>query len=131
MTFTLTDIPADLADQTHYEGLIIPLYSLYRQIAAKGGQAISGKTFTRCRIDGPSVLLALGGVDFDRCFLGEAEGDVRNLLLKPMARDKVTGAIPVGNCRFVECNFFSMGFTGGDEFLNHFQTVAGDQGKRP
>ncbi|MEC7798229.1 MAG: hypothetical protein VX755_13020, partial [Pseudomonadota bacterium] len=78
--FPITHVPADLADREIYEGMIIPLYMLYRQAAAKGDTAIIGKTFRHCRIDGPSVLLALGGNAFDGCHFGDIGGDVGSLL---------------------------------------------------
>ena len=122
--FPLTPVPDDLAERNEYEGMILPLYALFRQGAAKGEHVIKGKTFTRCRIDGPSVLLALQGNVFERCYFGPDMGDIRNLILKPMGPERVTGAIPVADCRFIECNFFSMGFTGSDDFIAQFQAAA-------
>jgi hypothetical protein len=121
--FPMTPVPADLADRDLYEGMIIPLYMLYRQVAAKGEGAITGKTFRNCRIDGPSVLLALGGNAFDGCHFGDTGGDVGSLLLQPLGKQTVTGAIPVGNCRFESCNFFAVGFTGAEQFLQDMRAA--------
>jgi hypothetical protein len=121
--FPMTHVPADLADREIYDGMIIPLYMLYRQVAAKGETAIVGKTFRRCRIDGPSVLLALGGNAFDGCHFGDTGGDVDSLLLQPLSQRAVTGAIPVGNCRFESCNFFAIGFTGAEPFLQDMRAA--------
>lgn len=87
--------------------------------ALKSGQAIiSGRTFVNCRLEGPAVFLALGGVELENCDLGEAKGDMRSLLLKPLSPTRVTGAIPFVDCRFEACSFFSVGFTGSDAFLD-------------
>lgn len=128
--FPLTPVPDDLADRTEYVEMVIPLYALYRQMAAKGAHVIEGKTFTRCRIDGPAVLLALAGNQFDGCYFGDDEGDPRNLLLRPVGPEKVTGAIPVARCVFDACNFFSMGYTGTDAFLDDLQkAIAAKEGR--
>lgn len=113
----MTPVPSDLAEREVFEEMIVPLYMLYRQVAAKGEGAIRGKVFRNCRIDGPSVMLALGGNAFDGCHFGDTDGDVDALLLKPVSARSVTGAIPVSGCRFEACNFFAIGFTGTDDFL--------------
>ena len=85
----------------------------------RGGQAtITGRTFVNCRLEGPAVFLALGGVQLENCSLGDAKGDMRSLLLKPMSPNRVTGVIPFLDCRFDACSFFSVGFAGSDAFLD-------------
>ncbi len=116
------DIPEALASQTTYEGLTLPLYSLYRRIQATGAKYIEGRTFTKCRLEGPAVLLVLNDVFFDGCSLGSAGSDVKNLLLKPMG-SQIVGAIPFQNCRFVDCTFFAVGYTGHEDFLNQMAQV--------
>jgi hypothetical protein len=121
----LVAIPDDLAQRTVYENLTVPLFFVYRQIVAAGGQAIEGRTFRNCVIEGPAVLLAAGGVRFDGCDLGDAQGDIRNLLLRPVGPRKVVGAIAVRDTVFEQCRFFGVGFTGGPDFIDHLIQALG------
>jgi hypothetical protein len=121
----VVDVPHDLAQRTLYEGMTLPLFTVYRQIVAAGGRAVEGRTFRDCVIEGPAVLLAGGGVNFDNCDMGASHGDVRNLLLRPVGPQKVVGAILVRDTRFERCRFFGVGFTGGADFLDHFVQVLG------
>ncbi len=82
-----------------------------------------GMTFTNCQIEGPAVIVALGGVQFDACNLGDAKGDMRTLLLRPLAADKVTGAVALQDCRFVDCDFYAIGYTGPESFLQQLLQV--------
>ena len=118
----LTPIPDTqaLAREALYTDMSLPLSVLFRHITDAGHWAIEDKTFTRCQIHGPAVLLAVGGVQFEGCNMGENGGDVRNLLLRPVGPRKVIGAIPVLNCRFVDCEFAAIGFTGSPEFIDVF-----------
>jgi len=78
----------------HFEGVALSLFEVFRaNIMATRQPVIANKTFTNCVIEGPAVLLALSGVEFDACDLGVIKDDPRSLLLMPMARNKVTGAI--------------------------------------
>ena len=118
-------VPDDLAQRTVYDGLTLPLFTVYRQIVAAGGQAIEGRTFRNCVIEGPAVLLAGGGVNFDGCDMGASQGDIRNLLLRPVGPQKVVGAILVRDTLFERCRFFGVGFTGSAAFIDHFIQMLG------
>ncbi len=118
-------VPDDLAQRTTYDGMTLPLFTVYRQIVAAGGQAIEGRLFRNCVIEGPAVLLAGGGVRFDGCDLGDAQGDIRNLLLRPVGPQKVVGAILVRDTAFEQCRFFGVGFTGGPAFIDHLIETLG------
>ncbi|MDZ4363416.1 hypothetical protein [Brevundimonas sp.] len=118
MTNALPAIPTD--SPTYFEQ-VISIHDLFMVVAAKGTTIIEGRTFNRCVLQGPAVLLTAGGVLFDDCDMGPSGGDVRNLLLKPVGPQKVVGAIPLKDCRFIGCRFYAIGFTGNDEFLAGFQ----------
>ncbi len=83
-----------------------------------GHDAIRGKTFTDCLIEGPAVLMPTADVTFESCHMGTAK-DPRNLLLAPVG-DLVTGAIGVADCRFIRCRFLFVGFVGEAAFRDQF-----------
>lgn len=114
-----------LGDGPVHEREQIWLPQLIAQAFKAGASQIEGKTFIDCRIEGPAVLLAVGGCDFDGCDMGYSGGDIRNLLLRPVSPTKVIGAIAFENCVFRRCNFFAVGFTGSEQFLNSFIDVLG------
>ena len=91
MTSVNLPFPADFSHRQVFEDVQIPLATLFRQLAMSGVSIIEGRAFRRCRIEGPAVMLLLDGVAFDGCDLGSTGGDVRNMLLRPMA-SKVIGA---------------------------------------
>jgi hypothetical protein len=99
------------------------LPQLFAEHSQAGQSILDGKTFERCRFEGPAVLLALGGAIFDNCNMGESGGDVRNLLLAPVGAEKVVGVIPMRNCVFRDCAFYMVGFTGPTNFLKQFNQV--------
>ncbi|GAA0612563.1 hypothetical protein GCM10009422_04380 [Brevundimonas kwangchunensis] len=109
----------------HYVDQHIWLPQLFAEHAQAGQPFIDGKTFERCRFEGPAVLLPLAGTTFDACNMGEASGDIRNLLLAPVGESKVVGVIPVRNCAFRDCAFYMVGFTGTTEFLKQFRQMVG------
>ena len=82
-----------------------------------------GRTFVNCRLEGPALFLALEGLNFEDCHLGQADGDIRRLLLRPLSEDTVTGAVAFQNCRFERCAFFAVGFTGPEAFLQQFLAI--------
>ena len=123
-TSQLRPIAEDLTAAS-FTGQSISLFDLFRaNVVATGKPMISGKTFTECTIEGPAVMLALRNVAFDGCDMGyTGDSDARALLLMPMAKSKVIGAIALEDCRFERCNFFMVGFTGSDSFIDQFLQV--------
>ena len=106
-----------------FDGVVVPLYLLFRaNFEAGRGVVIQDCVFNDCNIEGPAVIVPTGGVRFDRCDLGRAEGDMGNLLLKPVGQN-VTGAIALANCVFTNCRFVSVGFTGDEDFLSKMMSV--------
>lgn len=124
MTDTFHDT-SDYASTTRYEGVTIWLPQLHRDAMAAGSRTIDGRTFVGCRLLGPAVLLAVGGVRFEACDMGPSGGDVRNMLLRPVAPEKVIGTLSFGDCLFDRCSFLAVGFTGPAAFIDHFQQVIG------
>lgn len=114
-----------LDDQPVYEDQHIWLPQLFAQSMVAGSAVIKDRTFIRCRLEGPGVLLAAGGVEFDGCDMGYTGGDIRNLLLRPVGPEKVIGALPFQNCVFRQCTFYAVGFTGSPAFLDNFMQVVG------
>ncbi|MGI4818197.1 hypothetical protein [Brevundimonas sp.] len=106
-----------------YEGLNIWLPALAIEAARRGEAIIEGKTYRNCVIEGPAVLLPIGACNFDGCNMGDAQGDIRNLLLQPMGPQRVTGTIAFKDCQFINCQFMRVGFTGTPEFLAQVQQV--------
>ena len=121
-------IAEDLTAAT-FSGQSISLFDLFREsLRTTGRPMISGKTFTDCTIEGPAVMLALKNVVFDACDMGyTGNGDVRALLLMPMAKNKVVGAIGMKDCTFRNCQFFAIGYTGGDAFIDRMLQVLDPQ----
>ncbi|MCS6624704.1 hypothetical protein N0B44_17440 [Roseibacterium beibuensis] len=103
---------------TEISGGHFALFDLYRaHLHASGGAIIEGRTFTDCLIEGPAVMLALEGVHFEGVNFGPTGGDVRNMLFRPMSGQRAIGSIPVRNCTFRNCQFHTLGITGGDDLL--------------
>ena len=110
-------IPTDAFAKV-FENVDISLYELFRAHFATGQRIISGRTFRNCRIEGPAVMLVLDKVNFDATNFGPNGGDIRNLVLRPASPTSVVGTIPVEDCQFIGCEFFGLGFTGPDQFLD-------------
>lgn len=108
--------PADAFAKT-FENADVSLFDLYRAHLMKGQTIIEGRTFRNCRLEGPVVLLAAGGVSFDATDFGHTGGDIRNIVLRPASPTTVVGAVPFKDCTFIGCQFFMVGFTGPDNFL--------------
>jgi hypothetical protein len=77
----------------HFDRRPVAVRGLPGQLMATRQPVIANKTFTNCVIEGPAVLLALSGVEFDACRSGRHQGRSALALLMPMAKNKVTGAI--------------------------------------
>lgn len=106
-----------------YNKVNIWLPALVLEAARRGESVIKDKVFRDCVIEGPAVLLPLGSCNFDGCNMGDAQGDIRNLLLQPMGPQKVTGTVAFQNCQFINCQFIRVGFTGTPDFLASVQQV--------
>lgn len=117
---TDASLPVDqaLVDRATFEkeAVWMPNLAVHHFNAGKIG--VEGKTFTDCLIEGPAVLMVLDDVSFDGCSMG-VTGDPDNLLIKPVG-EKLTGVIPVRNCKFVRCEFLRVAYTGSPEFLSGF-----------
>lgn len=99
-----------------FEHLDLSLQEIFAHAVRSGQPVIQGRTFRGCRLQGPAILLVSNRVTFEDTNFGDSRGDIRNLLLKPVG-DKVIGALPVRDCVFIGCEFYSVGFTGTDEFI--------------
>lgn len=109
----------------HFSGVAVSLYDLYRERLRAGQSILTGITFEDCRIEGPAVMLVVGGCSFDGVDFGFAGGDIRTLVLKPASPNGVVGAIPVRDCVFRRGQLFGIGYTGGDAFLNQLLALGG------
>jgi hypothetical protein len=107
----------------HYSNLDIWLPLLFHEAAQRGEAVLDGKTFTNCRIQGPAVIVPIAGCQFNACSMGNAEGDMRNLLLQPLGPTRVNGVIPFSNCVFERCEFVAVGYAGASEFLEQLKTL--------
>lgn len=106
-----------------FENVDISLFDLARAVLKAGQRTINGRTFRNCFIEGPAVMLVLNNVNFDNTNFGHNGGDMRNLVLRPAGPTSVVGAIPVSDCEFINCEFFGLGFTGPDQFLDQLLTL--------
>ncbi|WP_292225402.1 hypothetical protein [Brevundimonas sp.] len=116
----LADAP-DL-NAARFENVDIILYELYAAASAQGAGLIQGRTFTGCRFQGPAIVLASSGVTFTDTNFGDSRGDIKNLLLQPVG-DKAIGTIPMRDCDFIGCEFYGVGFTGTDEFIEQVSAL--------
>lgn len=115
------NIATDLS-KTAFVDEDMTLYDLFAHHARMGRAQIDGLTFTRCRIEGPAVMLVLPGTIFDAVNFGESRGDIGNMVLRPV-RNMAIGAIPVVNCHFINCEFRALGFTGNDAILEEILAI--------
>jgi hypothetical protein len=115
-------IPTDAMAKV-FENVDISLFDLARAVLKAGQRTINGRTFRNCFIEGPAVMLVLNNVNFDNTNFGPNGGDMRNLVLRPAGPTSVVGAIPVSDCEFINCEFFGLGFTGPDQFLDQLLTL--------
>jgi hypothetical protein len=116
-------IPTDPMLQT-YRDVDISLFDLYRNnLWNSGDQALSGRTFIGCQIEGPAVVTILPGTKFDGTNFGATDGDIRNLILRPAGPTKVIGTIPIQDCTFINCVFHGVGFTGPEAILQQILSL--------
>lgn len=125
MTDTNTSrVAADLLAPV-IENADVSLFELFAtQVRSGGGMTVKDRAFRNCRLEGPAVMLVLSGTTFDACDLGYSSGDAKNLLFRPVG-DKATGAIPFENCKFENCQFFAVGYTGGEGVIRAISGVGG------
>jgi hypothetical protein len=108
-----------------FRGVSVPMFLLARANMESGvGMLIQDRTFHGCTIEGPAVLMPVEGCTFDACNFGYAGGDIRNVILRPEG-ERVTGVIALARCRFVNCFFLAIGFTGQDSFLQSLRNATG------
>ena len=108
-----------------YKGVAVWLPQLFMETSRAGSLVIENRTFIDCLIEGPAVLLPLEGCHFDGCNMGDAQGDPRNLLLQPVGPQRVTGAVPLKHCTFINCRFLGVGFTGSKAYLDEMTAALG------
>jgi len=126
MTDTVPALPwPPIGPGPRYENRHIFLPHLAAETMRAGSVAIEKRTFIGCRFEGPAVLLPVSGNSFNGCDMGNSGGDLRNLLLHPVGKAKVVGAIPVKDCVFEGCFFWAVGFTGAPAFLEQFLKAVG------
>ena len=107
-----------------FEDVAISLVDLHRTRLRKGEAHLQGVSFLRCRIEGPAVMLVVGGCTFNGVNFGAKKG-MDTLILRPQSKSGVVGAIPVLDCVFRDCEMFGVGFTGPSDFLDELLTVKG------
>jgi hypothetical protein len=122
-TWTLAE---DLTATT-FENVGLNLFDLFRAQFGEGKQLLEGLTFRNCRLEGPAVLLIIGGNRFDGVKFGVNVPDVRSLVLRPASPTAVVGALPVRDCTFIDCEFFAVGYTGPEAFLNELLALGNKQ----
>ncbi|MBO9557747.1 MAG: hypothetical protein J7515_04060 [Caulobacter sp.] len=115
-------IPTDALAKV-FEDVDISLFDLARANLKAGRRVIAGRTFRNCRIEGPAVMLVQGDTQFDSTNFGPHGDNVHNLILRPVGPTGVVGTIPVHNCTFIGCEFFSVGFTGPESFVQQLMAL--------
>ena len=113
--------PSDL-NALAFENVDIILYELFAAASRQGQGLIQGRAFTGCRFQGPAIILASSGVTFTDTNFGDSRGGIKNLLMRLLG-DKAVGTIPMRDCQFIGCEFYGVGFTGPDEFLDQVSTL--------
>jgi uncharacterized protein YjbI with pentapeptide repeats len=109
--------PTDLLASS-FENVALSLSDLIKARLVAGQPTIKGVSFTRCLIEGPAVMLVVGGCKFVDTNFGDTTGDPRSLVLRPASPSKVIGAAGVEDCTFTGCQFMGVGFTGAEGFLD-------------
>ncbi len=113
-----------------FEDVDISLFELF--VSVMGGTRpgmVVGRTFRRCRLQGPAIVLVAGGVRFESSNFGDSGGDIRNLLLQPVG-DRALGTIPMRDCLFEGCEFYNVGFTGSQSVIDMMSAVGSGGGAR-
>lgn len=83
-----------------------------------GGGPIRGRTFERCDIRGPAVVVPSGKtVSEYNTFDGSADAVLWEI---PPDRSKVIGAIALEDCTFIRCRFANIGIAGPRDVIRAF-----------
>ena len=112
-----------------FEDVDVSLFDLHVAHHSAGLGVIQGRTFRGCRIQGPAIMLVSAGVQFGDCNFGDPDGDMRNLVLRPVGA-RALGTIPFRDTVFDGCEFYNVGFTGPEDILNELLSVTGTAGAR-
>ncbi len=100
------------------EAIWLPLLAVHHQNA--GQPIIKDKTFTDCLIEGPALMVPVNGCEFEGCNLG-ATKDPNSLFYSPKG-PVLVGAVPFENCRFINCRFSQVAFTGHADLIEQMAT---------
>lgn len=95
------------------EAIWLPMMAVHHQNA--GQPIIKDKTFTDCLFEGPALMVPVNECHFDGCNMGAVK-DLNSLFYAPKGTVLV-GAVPFENCRFINCRFSQIGFTGHPDFI--------------
>ncbi|MFC0633784.1 hypothetical protein [Brevundimonas balnearis] len=117
MTIQRPVTPPDDLSATLFEDVDISLPELLLAASSSGTPLIQGRTFRRCRLQGPAIVLVGEDVVFSATNFGDARGDIRNLVLRPEG-PRAVGTVPVRGSTFEGCEFYGVGFTGSDAFIS-------------
>lgn len=99
------------ASGAYFSGRVIRLVDM-----AGADAKIKGKTFERCVIRGPAVIVPTGTSVFQNNRME------RNPIIRLDAKqEKIFGAIEVVDCSFRECEFSFVGITGQPALLEKFE----------
>lgn len=85
------------------------------------GDRIVGKTFSNCLLVGPIMLVPLEGVTISGCHFPGTPEEIVIVIDGPR---RLFGAVGVEHCAFYGCRFSDVGFIGGPEFLDAFNSAA-------
>jgi hypothetical protein len=95
------------------QAIWLPLLAIQHQNA--GQPIIKGKVFKDCLFEGPALMVPVKDCSFDGCNMGVFK-DANSLFYTPKG-PVLIGAIPFEDCKFINCRFSQVGFTGHPDFL--------------
>lgn len=106
----------------NYRGRTIKIATM---VSAKE-PVLKGQNFQGCHIEGPAVLFLGEDVVMEANTFGLPDGNVETMLWEIGPNRPVTfGAIQVQRCRFEDCTFKEIGFTGTAATLDLFRSDLG------
>ena len=100
------------------EAIWLPLLAVHHQNA--GQPIIKGKTFKDCLFEGPALMVPVKDCSFDGCNMGAVK-DANSLFYMPKG-PMLVGAVPFEDCRFINCRFSQVAFTGHVDFIESMST---------